>query len=93
MRQGKDARALTSLATIGVTSALSSGAVMNPNQSRSLGGGGTHAQTVPCRECMSTWIRKCILHTKGIQPLRRYSSFATLCCFRLGCIECCIVPV
>ena len=67
MQQGRDVRGLTSLATIGVTSALSSGAVMKPNQSRSLGGGGTQAHTVPCNECMSTCICKCILHTQTHQ--------------------------
>ena len=67
MQQGRNVGRLTSLATIGVTSALSSGAVTNPNQRRSFGGGGTHAHTVPCRECMSTCIRKCILHTQRHQ--------------------------
>ena len=53
---------LTSLVRMGVASAFRSGGVIKPNHSRSLGGGGTHVQTVPCSEWMSTWIRRCILH-------------------------------
>ena len=48
---------------MGVASAFRVGGVTKPNQSRSLGGGGIQAHTVPCREWMSTSIRKCILRS------------------------------
>ena len=55
-------RVPTSFVRMGVASAFRVGGVTKPNQSRSLGGGGIQAHTVPCSECMSTSIRKCILH-------------------------------
>lgn len=60
---------LTSSLRMGDASAFSSGGVTKPNHSRSFGGGGTQAHTVPWRECISTRTRKCILRSQMASAL------------------------